>query len=97
MHETTDILKRASPRMTGTSFCFLLSLPLLMVVGKTVYVGIFPFRHVVPAVPATKLSDLWSQAEEVDVIGVDEGQFVSKFLLPLSVALFLEEMNKLCC
>ncbi|ELU05548.1 hypothetical protein CAPTEDRAFT_182750 [Capitella teleta] len=32
-------------------------------------------KQVVPAVPATKLKDLWTKAEEADVIGVDEGQF----------------------
>lgn len=32
-------------------------------------------KHVVPAAPATRLTDLWEQARETDVIGVDEGQF----------------------
>ena len=34
-------------------------------------------RQTLPAVAATKLADLKSQMEDVEIIGIDEGQFVS--------------------
>ncbi len=38
-------------------------------------------RHSLKAVSATALADLRERAKDYDVVGVDEGQFVSAFLL----------------
>jgi len=35
------------------------------------------YRQTLPAIPAEKLEDIAHTAENFDVVGVDEGQFVS--------------------
>ena len=47
--------------------------------------ALFVYRQVLPAVSCEVLADLQSEALKHDIIGIDEGQFVSK--------IFVSEMN----